>query len=71
MKRTQVESSNIASLGYDAKNEVLEAEFKTGAVYQYENVPKDVFDGVLHAPSVGKAFNQDVVKGGYPYTRVQ
>jgi hypothetical protein len=35
--RTPVESSNIASVGYDKENQILEIEFHHGAVYQYFN----------------------------------
>jgi len=41
MKRQAVESSNLASVGYDVENEILEVEFKHGRVYQYFDVPKD------------------------------
>ncbi|MBA7540511.1 hypothetical protein ES705_32810 [subsurface metagenome] len=39
MKRKQVESSNLASVGYDADKKILEIEFNHGGVYQYFNVP--------------------------------
>ena len=35
MERQYVSSSNIASIGYDPDNQVLEIEFLSGAVYQY------------------------------------
>ena len=35
MERQYVSSSNIASIGYDPDNLVLEIEFLSGAVYQY------------------------------------
>lgn len=44
MKRQSVESSNLASIGYDAENEILEVEFKHGGVYQYFDVPENVYD---------------------------
>ncbi len=36
MKREPVESSMIASIGYDANAETLEVEFNAGGLYQYE-----------------------------------
>lgn len=32
MKRQSVESSNLASVGYDVENEILEIEFNHGGV---------------------------------------
>ena len=40
MERQYVSSSNIASIGYDPDNQVLEIEFLSGAVYQYYDVPQ-------------------------------
>jgi hypothetical protein len=42
MERKAVESSNLASVGYDEHEEILEIEFQHGGVYQYFDVPKKV-----------------------------
>ena len=55
MERQYVSSSNIASIGYDPDNLVLEIEFLSGAVYQYYDVPQSIYDGqieVLNFPVV-------------------
>ena len=39
MERIAVESSNLASIGYDEASMVLEVEFKHGGIYQYFDVP--------------------------------
>lgn len=54
MERQYVSSSNIASIGYDPDNQVLEIEFLSGAVYQYYDVPQSVYDGLMAADSHGK-----------------
>ena len=69
MKRTKVESSNIASVGYDQLDSILEIEFNSGAIYQYENVPIRVYDVMMKADSVGKYFNAHI-KSKYNYRRV-
>ena len=51
MERTPVESSNLASVGYEAG--MLEVQFRDGAVYQYHNVPPEVHTALLAAPSKG------------------
>lgn len=72
MQRKPVESSNIASIGYDEATKTLEVEFKGGSgVYTYSGVPKDLY-GTLTAPnqgSVGKLFHTHV-KGKFPHTKV-
>ena len=67
MLRTKVESSNIASVGYDGN--IMEIEFNSGAIYQYENVPIRVYDVMMKADSVGKYFNAHI-KSKYNYRRV-
>lgn len=67
-----VESSNIVALKHDETTQKLSVKFKTGAVYDYENVPKDVFSNVLNAASVGRTFNE-LIKANpsaYPFALV-
>ena len=40
MKRQSVESSNLASVGYDEEKQILEVQFKHGGVYQYFEVTR-------------------------------
>ena len=63
------ESSNITRFRYDQNNQVLFVEFKNGSVYQYFDVPEQVFEQMTSAPSRGK-FLAQVVKGTYRYARV-
>ena len=44
MKRQQVESSNLSSIGYDSEDQILEVEFKHGGIYQYFEVPENIFE---------------------------
>ena len=60
MKRTSVNSSSIASIGYDEAVSLLEIEFKKGTVYQYANVPKSLFDALMKATSKGRFFDQNI-----------
>jgi len=63
------ESSNITRFGYDDGNQVLFIEFKNGGVYQYFDVPQNVFDQMKAASSKGQ-FLAQVVKGAYRYARM-
>jgi hypothetical protein len=70
MNRIPVQSSNLASVGYDADNMILEIEFHHGGVYQYFNVPPDIHQGLMNAGSKGTYFDQNIKKAGYPYKKV-
>ncbi len=58
--RTEVASSNIASVGYDKKKMVMEVEFHNGGIYQYFDVPEKVYLGLINAPSHGAYFMHEV-----------
>jgi hypothetical protein len=69
MQRYQVASSNISSIGYDPATETLEVEFLNGTVYQYYNVPQNMFDTMMQEPSKGRFLNT-YIRTAYPYSRV-
>lgn len=68
MNRTPVTSSNLASVGYDETTATLEIEFRSGGIYQYFDVPQQVYDGLLSAPSHGRYFATEI-RGVYRYAR--
>jgi hypothetical protein len=57
MKRVRVQSSSVASVGYDGARYVLELEYRNGKVYQYLNVPAAAHRLLLQAPSIGEFVN--------------
>ena len=52
MVRTFVDSSDLRSVGY--ANTVLEIEFNSGGIYQYFDVPYQVYIALISAPSHGE-----------------
>lgn len=70
MERQYVSSSNIASIGYNASEMILEVEFLNGAIYQYYDVPQSVYDGLMSASSHGSYLDAYVKKGGYRYSKI-
>lgn len=66
MEREAVESSMIASVGYDAQAEVLEIEFPSGEVYDYHEVPQEVYEELMEADSKGRYFLHSI-RGVYGY----
>jgi len=69
MERTNVTSSNIASIGYDLSQSVLEVEFISGDIYQYFNVPQHLYLNFMSASSKG-SFLSDHIRFNYRYHRV-
>ncbi len=69
MQRQPVESSNIASIGYDETIETLEVEFNHGGIYQYQNVGQNIYEAFMDAPSKGEFFNA-YVRDVFPYSRM-
>lgn len=64
MERAPVTSSNIKSVGYDAKASVLEIEFQNARVYAYDGVPDAVYHEMIEAHSAGRYFF-GLVRGHY------
>ena len=60
IKRTQISSANIASIGYDKDSTILEVEFHNGGIYQYFDVPEKVYLELIQAPSHGAYFMHEV-----------
>ena len=69
MRRYRIDSSAITSLGYDPSNRLLELEFVTGAVYDYEGVPPEEVLAMLESDSRGRYFDMHI-RGPYPYRRI-
>lgn len=69
MNRTPVDSSNVASVGYDPDTLTLEVEFKNGSVYQYFDVPATVYQELMQASSVG-TFMHANIKNRYRYMKL-
>jgi hypothetical protein len=71
VKREPVESSSIASVGYDPRWKMLEIEFReSGEVYLYFDVPQLEYGALMSAPSKGTYLNQQFKKAGYRFERL-
>lgn len=68
MDRTSVDSSIIASIGYE--NQVLEIEFlERGSVRQYFEVPEHLYFELISSESVGRYFLYHI-QGCYPEAKI-
>ena len=69
MERVPVSSSVLSAVGYDAETQTLEVEYSRGGIYQYKDVPLEVFDQLMEATSKGTFIN-DHVKDSYAFIRL-
>ena len=64
-----VESSNISQIGYDELEFVLYVTFHNGSTYFYTDMPMNIWEGFLDAPSKGSYFWQNI-RSIYPTERM-
>ncbi len=69
MKPTVVESTTLATFAYHADRKLLQIEFRNRTIYRYFNVPGDVHETLLRAPSKGSYFNR-VIRGQFAYVPI-
>lgn len=56
----EVKSSSIARVGYDPLEKTLQVQFSSGKSYTYKDVPRETFDGLRSAKSIGTYFAQHI-----------
>jgi|GEM_PF-2064442 len=64
IKRTNVSSSTIRSIGYNTQSKLLEVEFLTGDTHTFNNVPADTYLRFIAAESYTTFFN-DCIQNKY------
>lgn len=69
MERKPVQSSNIASIGYDENSTTLEIQFLNNSIYQYFEVPQHIYTELMGSDSQGRCLAQNI-KGVYRYSKV-
>jgi hypothetical protein len=68
IKMTKVDSSVIAEVGY--KDGFLHLRFVNGKLYQYENIPADIYEMLTtKTTSIGRFYN-NVIRGKRPATLI-
>jgi hypothetical protein len=61
-----VQSQLIEAIAYDEKAHLLRAKFRdSGETITYENVPQDIYDGLIFAHSISGYFH-DYIEGHFP-----
>lgn len=62
-------SDAIDVVSYDPRTRTLGVGFTNGSTYEYGNVPADVAEDFVSAPSLGQTFNR-AIRGKYQTTKV-
>ncbi len=64
-----VQSRHVAGLGYDPLTQKLRVAFTTGTQYDYQNVPPEIYEEMLAAPSVG-SYHALAIRNKYEFQKV-
>ena len=69
--RISVQSSTVASVGYDPTHQILDVEFRrTREVYRYYRVPALEYRELMNASSLGAYLNQQFKRANYRFERI-
>lgn len=66
MQLETISSRAIHAVGYDAERRLLEVVFNTGRIYQFVNVPPEIFKSLMSAESKGDFFTRNI-RDAYAY----
>ena len=70
MKRHTVESTTLLMIAYDLDRQILQLQFRDHANYNYFDVPADVYQELLDAPSIGGYFNR-YIRAAFKCVRIE
>jgi hypothetical protein len=70
VKLQQVESDNLAAIGYDPETQTLRIRFQSGSSYDYHDVPEHVHGALMKSESKNQFFQQEIVGKMYRYEKV-
>ena len=65
----EIQSSNVKKTEYDTETKKLVVEFNNGSLYEYDEVPHQVYTQFRMAQSQGNFFNTNISKT-YPYKKL-
>ena len=69
MEMHECNSSQIRRYGYDPETRTMRVEFQRGGLYEYTDVPPEVFAAFLESNSKG-SYHYHHIKGSYHYERI-
>ena len=69
MRMLSVGSSRLVAVGYDERLQLLQIQFVDGSMYEYYDVPKNIYIDLITASSAGKYFHK-YIKDVYRYSKI-
>ncbi len=70
MERTNIDTRLIKSMGYDKEKKIMEVEFSSDMIYQYNNFPEDLYNEIVNHKNIDKFFKINIVNR-YHYKRLK
>jgi hypothetical protein len=70
MERLPVISTALSSVGYDLETRIMEVEIINGDIYQYLDVPEEIYQQLMAAESKGTYFNTVFKPLGFEYRKL-
>lgn len=70
MKMVDLQSSNIAAIGYDPETRKLMVHFKSGGRYMLHDVEPVIYEQFLKAESPGSFYSKNI-RGFYEFNRLE
>lgn len=64
-----IDSSVMQKVGHSDEGNILRIVFNSGSIYDYENVPLDVYRSMIRANSVGRYYH-NYIKGAYKSSQI-
>ena len=58
----EIKSSNLKFASFDTTNKILKVTFNNGSIYEYYDIPWQIFTRFRMAESQGKYFNTEISK---------
>ena len=70
MTRTKVTADTLRSIGYDPDSELLELEFTTGDIYDYQKVKPYLYMGLMSSNAKDAYFTQ-YIRDNYEVEKIK
>jgi len=69
MEQLPIKSAHFVDVDYDREQKILTITFKGDVVYQYSEVPENVYRGLITAESKGIYFSEHI-RDKYAYEQI-
>jgi hypothetical protein len=69
MEMVPIDSDGVRAIGYDPATQTMHVEFETGALFEYYEVPPDVYQTFMASSAKG-SFVSQVLEPGYRSVRL-